>query len=52
MKLVDFVPVALLVGGDGELRAEEEVADGVEQRLSQRHRVTRCVVVAGRRRYG
>ena len=48
VQLVDLVPVVLLVGRDGELRTEEEIADGVEQRLRQRHRVSPGVVVDAR----
>ena len=50
MQLVDFVSVVLLVGRHRELGAEEEVADGVQQRLGERHRVTTDVVVDARRR--
>ena len=48
MQLVDFVSVVLLVGRHRELGAEEEVADGVQQRLRERHRMTAGVVVVCR----
>lgn len=48
VKFVDFVPVPLLVRGHRELRAEEEIADGVQQRLRERHRMTAGVVVVCR----